>query len=465
MLMDLKRFFKASNPTRTLDLSKPEDNKYYIDFSSVRGSNIINELKRTIIFSEDESTCQLFTGHIGCGKSTELSRLKKELEEQGFHVVYFESSEDMDMADVDISDILLAIARQVSDSLEQAQIKLKPTRFQQLLEGAVNLLTSEVTGLKVKVPEVGDIGFSSKEDGVSLSAGIAEITTKAKDSKNIRALLRQYTEPRVNTILEAINNELIKPAKEQLEKQDKAGLVVIIDNLDRIDNKPKTPNRNQPEYLFVDRGEQLNQLKCHVVYTIPLILAFSNDQENLRNRFGSDPQLLPMVRIQELDGSICKKGIDLLREMVLVRAFPDLKPEQRLQNISELFDNLETFDRLCQVSGGHVRNLLVLLKSCLQKEDPPFSTKLLERVINQRRNELRKAITKDEWKLLQQVYKEKAVRGEDEYQILLKSLFVFEYHNDQEIWFDINPVLVEAKELEEKVNKEEEENSSTNDSQ
>ena len=44
MALDLSRFFKASNPTRTLDLSKEGDRKYYVDFSSVRGTNIINEL-------------------------------------------------------------------------------------------------------------------------------------------------------------------------------------------------------------------------------------------------------------------------------------------------------------------------------------------------------------------------------------------------------------------------------------
>jgi thymidylate kinase len=66
-----------------------------------------------------------FTGHIGCGKSTELQRLKAELEEQGFRLVYFESSQVMDMADVDITDILLAIARQVSESLEAIQIELQ----------------------------------------------------------------------------------------------------------------------------------------------------------------------------------------------------------------------------------------------------------------------------------------------------------------------------------------------------
>ncbi len=447
MVLDFQKFFRVSNPSRTLDLGQPEDRQYYIDFSAVRGNNLIKELRRTIIFSEDEPTCQLFTGHIGCGKSTELSRLKTELEQKGFHLVYFESSQDLDMADVDISDILLAIARQVSQSFEAAQIKLQPTRFQRLLQETVNLLNSEVTGVKAKVPGVGDIGMHTEQGKFSLAVGIGEITTKAKDSKDIRSLLRQHLEPRVNNILEAINQELIIPAQKYLKQQGKAGLVIIIDNLDRIDNRQRPSGRTQPEYLFVDRGEQLNKLKCHVVYTVPLILAFSNDKENLTNRFGSDPQLLPMVRVQERDGSPCEEGIALLRQMVLARAFPNLEPEKRLTLISEVFDTLSTLDRLCQVSGGHVRNLLVLLNSCLKKDDPPFSRELVERVISQRRSELSKAVTPEEWNLLWQVMQQKTVRGEEEYQTLLRSLFVFEYRNTEESWFDINPILAEAKEL------------------
>lgn len=91
MALDLRKFFQATNPSKTLAVENEEDRKYYIDFSSVRGGKSIEELGRTITrLSPDEPTCQLFTGHIGCGKSTELLRLKNELQQQGFHVVYYE---------------------------------------------------------------------------------------------------------------------------------------------------------------------------------------------------------------------------------------------------------------------------------------------------------------------------------------------------------------------------------------
>ncbi|BAY47723.1 hypothetical protein SAMD00079811_53420 [Scytonema sp. HK-05] len=100
MAVDLRKFFEATDPSRTLVVNNAQDKKYYIDFSSVRGGDIIGKLKQKItFFKPHDPTCTLFTGHIGCGKSTELLRLKLELEADGFHVVYFESSEDLEMTE------------------------------------------------------------------------------------------------------------------------------------------------------------------------------------------------------------------------------------------------------------------------------------------------------------------------------------------------------------------------------
>ncbi|MDY6803176.1 MAG: ATP-binding protein [Cyanobacteriota bacterium] len=449
MTLDLYRFFQASNPAKTLEVAKDDDRQYYIDFSSVRGGNIIEELKRTITrLSPNSPTSQLFTGHIGCGKSTELLRLKTELEEEGFHVVYFESSQDLNMADVDITDILLAIARQVSESIEKLQIKLQPRGFKALLKGVYEVLNTEIDlSGEANVPGIGTISGNT-EGEFSLALGIGKITAKTKAAPNLRAQLRQYLEPRTNNILEAINKELLDPANQQLKQLGKKSLVVIIDNLDRISNQPGPTGRPQPEYLFVDRGEQLNKLNCHVVYTIPLILIFSNDLGQLTNRFGVEPKLLPMVPVQLSDSTDCEEGLALLQQMVLARAFPQIKDfQERLQLVSTIFDSPETLDRMCRVSGGHLRQLLVLLYTCLQKQDPPILRASLESVITQRRHQLTRAIDPHEWELLRQVARTKSVSGENEYQTLLSSLFVFEYRYADDLWFDSTPILKEAKEF------------------
>ncbi|MEW5859479.1 MAG: P-loop NTPase fold protein [Cyanobacteriota bacterium] len=431
MKLDLERFYKACNPAKTLIFSRAEDRPYYIDFSSVRGGKIIEAVGRTISrISPDDPTSQLFTGHIGCGKSTELFRLKAELERQKFHVVYFESSQELDMANIDISDILLAIARQVSESLEEIQIRLKPSYFSNLFNEIKDILQTPI-----------DVSAEAQ-----LSVGIGKITAKTKDSPKLRDQLRQYLEPRTEGFLKAINEEILKRATEELKRRGQKGLVVIIDNLDRVDPQTMPSGSTLPEYLFINRGAQLRRLSCHVVYTIPLSLIFSNDYEALKNRLGGGvaPKVLPMVPVRNRDGCDCEAGMTLLRKMVMVRAFPEANEQQHLELMTKVFDASETLDRLCRVSGGHVRNLLGLLYSCLQQEDPPFSRACLENVIKEYRDDLALAIDEEEWDLLFRVVQQQNLKGDKEYQTLLRSMFVFEYRDDQGRWFGLNPALMET---------------------
>ncbi|GAB1543027.1 hypothetical protein NUACC21_57010 [Scytonema sp. NUACC21] len=433
MALDLQKFYQACNPSKTLAVSNPLDRQYYIDFSSVRGGRIIEELKENItFFSPDEPTCELFTGHIGCGKSTELLRLKAELEEKGFYVVYFESSQDLELGDVDISDIMLAIARRVSESLEsQEKLQLnEPRGLKSLLLGIAKLFQLEL------------------EVSAEASLGIAKITAKAKDSPELRNKLREYLGPRTKGILDSINEELLQPAIEKLKQRGKNGLVVIVDNLDRVESSQKPWGRSQPEYLFVDRGEQLRQLKCHVVYTMPLSLRFSNDIERLTQRFMVNPKVLPMVPVLQRNGTVSNEGMYLLKQMVLARAFPYVPEEYRFDLMKDVFDSPRTLERLCCISGGHVRELLMLLYDWIKKERRlPLSKDILENVIRARSNQMKLAISDNEWELLREVSQHKKVRGDEDYRSLVHSRFVYEYCDREGSWFDINPILAEAAEF------------------
>lgn len=450
MTLDLRTFFKATEPSRTLIVNNPEDQKYYIDFSSVRGGDIVNKIKNKItFFKPNEPTCSLFTGHIGCGKSTELLRLKTELEQENFHVVYFESSEDLEMNDVDIVDVLLVIALQVSKSLEDNQINLHAKGFRGLLESLAQTLKLDLNSLKLKLPVIGDVSASKKDGEFSLSFGIGEITAMAKSDSKLREQLNQYLGPRKTQLLNKINEELIEPAIVQLtENHGKTGLVVIVDNLDRIYNSPKSWGRPQQEYLFVDQGEYLTKFNCHLVYTMPLALKFSNDYGILSQRFFEEPKVLPMVPVKLKDGNKHEKGVSFLRQMVLARAFPEITEQKRLNKVTEIFDGLESLDRLCHMSGGHVRDLLRLLNEWIMDEMKlPLSRKSLENLISARRAEMIMRISVDEWELIRQVSLQKKVSDDLGYQNLIRSQFVFEYRDQDNFWFDINPILADVREL------------------
>ena len=212
-----------------------------------------------------------------------------------------------------------------------------------------------------------------------------------------------------------------------------------------MENIIKAWGRPQPEYLFVDRGEQLRQLKCHLIYTMPLSLMFSNDYNRLTSRIPVQPKVLPMVPVRLRNGNECVLGMKNMRQMVLARAFPDLDPEQRLGLISEVFDTPETLERLCQISGGHVRELLQLLRSLIMKERKlPLSREFLERVIQEKSNKMQLGVDDQEWELLRKVQKTQQVKGDQEYQILIGTRLVYEYQDSQGSWFQVNPILAES---------------------
>ncbi len=427
--LDLPRFYRAANPSRPLRVVQPEDRRYYVDFSAVRGGDIVSEIGRTIVrLSPHEPTTQLFTGHIGCGKSTELFRLKAGLEQQNFHVVYFESDRDLEMADVDVSDILLMIAHQVSESMETVGIRLRPTYLEKLFRNLLETVRSPI--------EVSDVSFS---------VGIAAITARAKESPEMRSQLRQYLEPRTKSIIDAINEEILAAAIAQLKTQGKRGLVVIADNLDRIDPISRADGRSQSEYLFVDRGEQLKRLNCHVVYTIPLALIFSDELPRLANRFGVAPKLLAMVPVTTRTGEPFEQGRQLLQRAVMARAFPMLKAGDRAQHLHQIFDSEGTLLRLVTISGGHIRNLMRLLYGCLQKTDPPITQAVLEAVIRDERDALIGLIDAREWKLLFEAITAGDEQGNEAYNPLLRSLFLYEYRDSDGRWLGLNPVLTETK--------------------
>jgi hypothetical protein len=452
MALDIRQFFQATNPSKTLVKGNPEDEKYYIDFSDVRGGELITELKESIsFFSPEDPTCTLFTGHIGCGKSTELLRLKAELERDGFHVVYFASSDDLEMGDVDVGDVLLVIARRIMQSLDQTYFDQTHT-LQELLQGAARLLMTEIElqEFELGMPKVDGLPeakLSAKKSGeFSLAFGIGKITAKAKSSSVLREKLNQYLGPQKARLLEAINKEVLLPAIAKLKTLNRLGLVVIVDNLDRIEPRQKSWGRSQQEYLFIDQSDFLTRLRCHVVYTMPLDLRFSSEYGIMTQRFPDEPKVLPMVPVQFQDGSECTAGMTLLRQMVLARALPDLSPEARLQHISSLFDPPESLDRLCHASGGHVRDLLKLLNDWIKKNRQfPLKQDFLEQVIRSRRNDIVLSISDDEWELLRQVRQRKKIN--EAYQSLIRSRLVYEYRDRGESWFDVNPLLLGAKEL------------------
>lgn len=106
-----------------------------------------------------QPTCQLYTGHRGVGKSTELKRLKAHLEAKGCFVVYFAADqEDIDPEDAQYTDILLACTRHILEELKN-QANPKPLldwlkgRWQELKDLALTEVSLDSLAIETQISQ------------------------------------------------------------------------------------------------------------------------------------------------------------------------------------------------------------------------------------------------------------------------------------------------------------------------
>lgn len=253
-----RKLYKAFDPFRPL----PAGDEAWVDCRKVRGDeDIITGLGTEILRSEGV-TYQLYAGHRGGGKSTELLRLEDYLKNNGYQVIYFAADEsDVEPIDTGYSDILLACAKQLINRLKK---KGDWKNWWQNLTDWKNWLvnfTKAVKDLDLPEIEVDEVSYETPE------TLFGKLATTIKTNPSKRQEIRRRLEENADSLIEILN-EFIKEALGDISPEQ---LVLIVDNLDRIiekyDRETKSSNYEQ---IFVHHSDQLRKLACHVVYTVPI---------------------------------------------------------------------------------------------------------------------------------------------------------------------------------------------------
>ena len=438
----MKKLYNICDP-----LKQPPEGTY-VDLCSARGDSphkpVVSILQNRIDRAE-KHTHLLFSGHPGSGKSTELLRLCKRLDTASdsssrFFPIYIDADKYINRQDVDLTEILLAIVGSLAETLRD--------------EKDIHL---ESSYLESRWNELKDLAFTDVElekAEFSLTKYVKFVTKlKQADSKS-RLLVREKLSPKLPSILDEINLVLDK-ARVELKKINYQDLVLVVDNLEKIQDvvDPETKLRTY-DRVFITGGEQLSSISAHAIFTVPLPLIHSPQQSSLIQTFGEKPHVLPMVKVEEKNGTPCESGLNLMRE-VLRKRFNAVEVED-----SKVFDSLDTFTYLCLMSGGHVRNLLMYFRSASDHVDSiPFSIDAVKRGIQEHINAYSYSIPENNWKFLAELHlnSDKQIPNDDDHQQMLGDLSILEYRNGGQPWYAVNPVVRElnkfkkaVKELEKK---------------
>jgi energy-coupling factor transporter ATP-binding protein EcfA2 len=218
--------------------------RYYMDLAPVRKTEAIESVNTILDFQEPGEFCTiLFTGHRGCGKSTELQRIQDQWR-QDYRVIYLETNEETDILDAEYTDLYLVVIKQIEYEMRQLQLKFDP----QLLQGFENWFkeitheTEQTVESSVSLQGEASLGGNAP----FLAKLLVKLLAQIKGADKQKAVIRQTLQRDISR-LKADINLLLQDAFAKVKEHYPKGFLVIFDNLDRV--PPNVGN-----HLFFDNS-------------------------------------------------------------------------------------------------------------------------------------------------------------------------------------------------------------------
>lgn len=413
----IREAYTACHPE--IPLSDVHDPRY-VDLTEVRGGeSLVRNIALAIEWAEKgDFHQQLVTGHSGCGKSTELFRLKAELEEKRFFVIYMDVGDILDLSDISYLDILVGIAKSVVLDLENAGFKLNANLLDELRDWFADKTQMRTEEHK----QEGDIKATAGLGGnlPFLPKLLVELTGQIKNSSSRRDEIRRRLEPELDVFLYRLNT-LIDSARVQLKNQDFVDLVIIVDQLEKMFYQPKKDGESSYTELFIHHAGHLKAPHCHIIYTVPISLALT---ANLGDIFAAGkPFVIPMVNSQS------EAGRKKLREIL----------ERRIQ-IGQVFNPPQGVETLIDMSGGAVRDLMRLVRLACMGAEQQITDADIARAKRNLIMDYDRLVRRDDLERLKQVDKQKWV--DRTFADLLRQRIIHEYQNGTR-WADLHPAVRE----------------------
>lgn len=418
----LEEVYQNFQYEKPLSPADPELWRFYVD----RDHNPIEDIKLKIRLGSS-ATKILYSGHLGSGKSTELNRIEKEMEES-FFCERISITDELDRIDIEYLDLMVLIGVRLFQRALKLHEKTETTSAPPLNSQILDRIKYWKSTLTTQTRTTGETAQAEVEAGAKigfLTSFFAKFSGKLKTEFGTRKEIRKTIEPQLSDLLQDINS-IIFEIERLLGQQDPSRrLLVIIDDLDHVDLK-------KAEELYFQHGSILAQPACRIIYTVPISLFYSQRFILVKDTLGLG-FVLPNIKIREKTSSTPReKGYACLREMIL----------KRLDNSLIETDAIDTAIYYC---GGVMRDLVSLIqKACadaiIRKGSGITKANVLN-AVNDRRNEYSRMITATDKQLLREIDQGELAAGCEERVLdLLHSRSVLEYLNKGR-WCAVNPIL------------------------
>lgn len=385
--------------------SNGSPNPFYVS----RPGNPIAELIDALVAPFYRPPKFFFSGHRGCGKSTELLILLANPEiQKKYWPINFSIRDEADIVDLDFRDVLLALGSRMFRDYRKIGGQLP------------DHLLKELNGWKGKVEkEIETIlaGRMASEIGAGIDAFFANAAVKMKLEPATRVALRQVLDTDIIGLIAVINN-----IAASIYASEKRIPLLLIDDMDKLE-------LSKARSIFHDRREIMMQPNCAIVYTVSSALFYSKEFDAIRDQ----AIFLPNINLHQHNEPDVqnKEGYDTLRQFVYLRMDSKLIDPSALENA-------------ISCGGGVFRETARIMRTAIGRARRRKAEKVecvdVDWAATELRNEYRRILDKEDLKLLKKVHESNHLEYNDRLTPLMQLLALLEYRNGEN-WCDIHPVL------------------------
>lgn len=422
---ELQAFYKALGGRLPLEPTNP----YYVPiFEHDPKKDPIERLRLRITLAESQSV-NLLTGFRGNGKSTQLRRLKKLLENDGCYVVLVDMTQYVLMTKPpEISDFILSLMAALA-------VESEKTGYGSISESYWARLVSFLKNTKA---DMASLELAGKVAEVGAKLGL-QLKTEPTFKQQLQLALRGHVTGLVRDA-RAFVIDLVEAIRKKAGEPNKK-VVLLVDSVEQIRGVGTEAQQVHKSVvnLFSGHAGNLQFDLLHLVYTVPpflIPLAPKAGQNFDENSIVSWPN----IHVRDKNGTIDENGLSVMREIIA----------RRHENWECVFSK-DQLNRLAVSSGGDVRDFFRLIRECLisvmlgTERDMKVDDVTLDAVEAQLRSELLPIAADDgRWLARIEQRKDTALETTEDLPRLarfLDSNLIMNYLNG-EPWYDIHPLLV-----------------------
>jgi len=411
---------------RVFDPRHPLEGETLRAFYTERGSDARKKMRIHIEVANGEPSSILFTGHSGCGKSTELNKLIEELDKE-YLAVKVRTGDIVASTDLTYVDVVLIMAmalfRAASDErlIQRAPAQIAEEVWRQIRQ----VIEHVIFGHQPAHAPIGSESSVNLNIPKTVFGLTLEFEARFKNEKETRDKIRERLRDNLSEVISKANRLI-----EEIQRRHRLPVLLIVEDTDK-------PDPARAREIFFDHPQSLTAFKALTIYTFPVALRYNAQFVELDRYFKSFR--MPNLALVHKDGKINRQSWSVLSEVIYRRLGAALIVPKARQTI-------------IRASGGIMRLLIGLVQSAAVNAQARNGQRIENSDAMAAIADLRKdfiaALKSEDYPILAARYRDKQLSNDDALQPLLQMRALLEYEND-DTWCDVHPAVLPL--LEERV--------------